>query len=80
MKNSGGVLIGILSAAAGVVAGMLIAPKKGEELRKDIKGTAGEWSKKTGNLVAEGKEQYKSAKSSFVDGVNEFKQEQKKTV
>jgi gas vesicle protein len=78
MKNSGRIFIGIIAAAtAGVVIGMLIAPEKGEDLRKNIKDTAGDWSKKLNDLMAEGKAQYKSLASSFGEGVNELKNEAK---
>ena len=78
MKNSGSVLIGIIgAAAAGVIVGMLIAPEKGEELRKTIKDSAGDWAKKLNEFIADGKEEVNSAKSSFNEGVNEFKQESK---
>ena len=37
MKSGGKILIGLLSgAAAGVVAGLLFAPKKGKDTRKAI--------------------------------------------
>jgi len=77
MKNSGGIIIGIVAAAAvGVVFGMLIAPEKGEELRKDIKDTAGDWTKKIGNLLTETKEEVKSG-NTFGEGRNEPKHEPK---
>jgi gas vesicle protein len=80
MKNSGSIFIGIIAAAtAGVIIGMLIAPEKGEDLRKNIKDSAGDWSKKLGDLVADGKEQYKSLKSAFGEGVNDLKNEAKAT-
>ena len=73
MKNSGSLLIGIIAAAtAGVIVGMLIAPEKGEEFRKTIKDTAGDLTKKLGDLLAEGKDQVKDLVSSFGVGVNEF--------
>ena len=73
MKNSANFFIGIVAAAtAGVIIGMLIAPEKGEEFRKNIKETAGDWTKKLGDLLAEGKEHVKSLTSSFGEGINEF--------
>lgn len=78
MKNSGGIIIGIVAAAAvGVVLGMLVTPEKGEDLRKSIQDTAGDWTKKIGNLLTEGKEELKGAKSSFADGVNDLRRETK---
>jgi gas vesicle protein len=59
MKNSASIFIGIIAAAtAGVVIGMLIAPERGEDLRKNIKDTAGDWAKKLSQLIAEGKGQF----------------------
>jgi gas vesicle protein len=80
MKNSGSIFIGIIAAAtAGVIIGMLIAPEKGEDLRKNIKDTAGDWTKKLSDLMAEGKEQYESLKSSFGESVEVLKNEVKRT-
>ena len=63
MKNSGGIIIGILvAAAAGVVLGMLVTPEKGEDLRKSIKDKAGDWTKKNGNLLTDGKEELRTTK------------------
>jgi gas vesicle protein len=80
MKNSGGIIIGILvAAAAGVVLGMLVTPEKGEDLRKSIKDTAGDWTKKIGNLLTDGKEELKSAKNSLADGANDLKRDVRTT-
>ena len=59
MKNSGNVLLGILgAAAAGVVIGMILAPEKGEDLRSSIKSSAGDFTRKLGDLLARGREKY----------------------
>ena len=80
MKNSMSLFIGIIAAAtAGVIIGMLIAPEKGEDFRKNIKDTAGDWTKKLTDLLAEGKEHVKSLKTSFGEGANELKTESKST-
>ena len=79
MKNSGRILMGILAAAtAGVVIGMLIAPEKGEDLRKNIKDVAGDWTKKLANLMAEGKEQFNSLASSVGESVTDISNGAKK--
>ena len=56
---------------------MLIAPEKGEDLRKNLKDLAGDWTKKLGNLIAEGKEQFNGLASSLEkevrNEVNELK-------
>jgi len=41
----------LLGAAVGLVAGLLIAPEKGEELREDIADSAGKWKDKLGKLI-----------------------------
>lgn len=80
MKNSGSIFIGIIAAAtAGVIIGMLIAPEKGQDLRKNIKDVAGDWTKRLGDLLAEGNEQYQGLKTSFGEGVNEIRNEIKGT-
>jgi len=49
--KTGSILIGIIAAAtAGVLVGMLIAPEKGEDIRKNIKNTVGDWTKKSERL------------------------------
>ena len=76
MKNSGSLFIGIIAGAtAGVIIGMLIAPEKGEDFRKNIKETAGDWTKKLGDLLEEGKEHVRSLTSSFGEGTRGLKNE-----
>lgn len=78
MKNSGSIFIGIIAAAtAGVIIGMLIAPEKGEDMRQNIKDTAGNWAKKLGDLVASGKEQLNSLTASLSESANELKNDGK---
>jgi len=76
IMKTGQVLLGILAAAsAGVVIGLLIAPEKGEDLRNDIKSTAGDLAKKLGDLLARGKQQYENLKSQLGEEADEIKQE-----
>lgn len=78
MKNSGNIFISIIvAAAAGVVIGLLVAPEKGEDLRRSIKDTAGDWKRKFSDLLDEGEEQYKSIRSTLVEGVDGFKSDVK---
>lgn len=75
MKNSANIFLGILGAAtAGVIIGVLIAPEKGADLRKDIKNTAGDLAKRLGNLVNEGKGHLEDLKSKALAEADEFKQ------
>jgi gas vesicle protein len=51
------VILGILgAAAAGLVVGMLIAPEKGTDLRRNLKQTADDWVDELSNWVGKGKE------------------------
>ncbi|CAN5247922.1 hypothetical protein BH09BAC3_BH09BAC3_19150 [soil metagenome] len=74
MKNSANIFLGILgAAAAGVVIGMLIAPEKGETLRSNLKGSAGDLVKKITDLISSGQEHYEDAKATAMEEGNEFK-------
>ena len=56
MNTNSKVLLGILgAAAAGVVIGMLVAPDKGNETRKKLKKTAGEWADSLSHMWERGK-------------------------
>jgi gas vesicle protein len=55
MSNSK-ILLGILgAAAAGVVVGLLIAPEKGKDLRKNISKTASDWMDELTSWAGRGK-------------------------
>ena len=57
MTTATKIVLGIVgAAAAGVVIGLLIAPEKGEEMRKRVKKTAGEWADNLSNLFVGAKE------------------------
>ena len=76
MKTSSQILLGILCAAtAGVVIGMLVAPEKGETLRKDIKNSAGDLAKRLGDLFAQGKSHYDNIKSKVAEESEDFRGE-----
>jgi gas vesicle protein len=76
MKNSANIFLGILgAAAAGVIVGMLIAPEKGSDLRKNLKGSAGDLAKRLGKLINQGKEHYEDLKSKALEEADEYKQE-----
>ncbi|HWA34440.1 MAG TPA: YtxH domain-containing protein [Cyclobacteriaceae bacterium] len=58
MKLSANAFFSILGAAtAGVIIGMLIAPEKGEDLRKNIRKTAGDLADKLKDAMAKGERQ-----------------------
>jgi len=55
--NNTKVILGILgAAAAGLVVGMLIAPEKGSDMRRNLKQTADGWLDEVSNWVDKGKE------------------------
>jgi gas vesicle protein len=61
MKLSANAFFSILGAAtAGVIIGMLIAPEKGEDLRKNIRKTAGDLADKLKDAIAKGERQVMS--------------------
>jgi len=81
MKNSGKVLIGILgAAAAGVVIGMILAPQKGKDLRKDITKSAGDVVQKLSDLLTKGKEKYDELRSMVSEKSDDVKTRPKKWV
>lgn len=68
-RKSGGLFKFIAGVGIGVGAGMLLAPKKGEELRKDLK-------KKIDELLNKAKEiDVKEVSDDFVKRINELKDE-----
>jgi gas vesicle protein len=76
MKNSANIFLGILgAAAAGVVVGMMIAPEKGADFRKNLKGSAGDLAKRLGKLLSQGKEHYDELKSKALEEADDYKQE-----
>ncbi len=53
-KNNSGFVIGaLLGAAAGAIGGILLAPKKGEETRKELKEKINEYTDKAGKVIDE---------------------------
>ncbi|MCL6523138.1 MAG: YtxH domain-containing protein [Thermoflavifilum sp.] len=66
MDKKNAYLIGLIAAAtAGLVAGLLLAPKKGAELRKDIKEKADELSEQLKRVVKKGKEKAGEVQDEF---------------
>lgn len=69
-------IVGILgAAAAGVVIGMLIAPEKGEDLRKNIRKTADDWIDEISKWAAKGKEFAEDLDQRAMETAGELKSE-----
>ena len=82
MNTKSKVLLGILgAAAAGVVIGLLVAPDKGNETRKKLKKTAGEWADNLSHLFTRAEEEMdgigekvRRTKSAAEEKVNQMKE------
>jgi gas vesicle protein len=57
-------------ALVGLVAGLLLAPKKGDELRDEIAGSAREWKKKLSRIGGETKAELSDLRELLADEVN----------
>lgn len=57
MSNKTKLILGLFGAAAvGVAIGILLAPETGQETRKKIASSAGDWSNSLGDLFSSAKE------------------------
>ncbi len=64
MSTKSKIVLGMVGAAAvGVVIGLLLAPEKGEDLRKRVKDTAGDWAGHLTDLFASAKGEVENLKS-----------------
>ena len=69
-------IVGILgAAAAGLVIGMLIAPEKGSDMRKNIKNTADGWMDELSNWIGKGKEYIDEIRNRAADEVSSLQSE-----
>ena len=64
MTTTTKVILGLVGAAAvGAAVGMLLAPEKGSDLRKNLKDSAGKWSDKLSDMWQNGKKTAEKASS-----------------
>jgi gas vesicle protein len=64
MTTTTKVILGLVGAAAvGAAVGLLLAPEKGSDLRKNIKDSAGKWSDKLNEMWQNGKKTADKASS-----------------
>ncbi len=56
MTNTSKIILGLLGAGAvGIAIGLLVAPEKGEDMRKKISDTANDLASKIGDIISAGK-------------------------
>ncbi len=71
MSKQSKILLGILgAAAAGVIAGMLIAPDKGSETRKKIKNKAKDYADNLNGVIEKGKRKFQRKVDEFEDVID----------
>lgn len=72
MTKSTKIALGLLGAAtAGLVVGLLIAPEKGQDLRKKIKSKTNELVDQLGDLISKGESSIKSKVESTINKMKE---------
>ena len=81
MNNSAKTILGIIAAGAvGVAVGMLLAPKKGSDLRESIKGSIDDLGDQLGDFIAEGKGKLMGVAEDLKAHTNNIKKEVKNGV
>lgn len=78
MNSNAKMILGILAAGAvGVAVGMLLAPEKGADLRKSIKGSIDDLGEKLGDFISDGKEKLMGVADELKTHANGIKKEVK---
>lgn len=76
MTTTTKVIVGILgAAAAGVIVGMLVAPEKGSDLRKNLRKSADDLADEMSNWVGKGKSFLSEMKQRAETGSQELQAE-----
>ncbi len=76
MNSNSKVILGIIAAGVvGVAIGMLLAPKKGSDIRSNIKGGIDEFGDKITDLINDGKDRIKGVADEFKADVNTIKED-----
>jgi len=79
MSNTGKFVLGLFgAAAAGVIAGLLIAPEKGSETRKNMIEGIGKIAIDLANMLQYGKDQLHQAEQTLSEESTELKNDVKR--
>lgn len=75
------VIVGILgAAAAGLVIGMLVAPEKGSDLRKNLKQTTDDWVDELSQWIGKGKEYIDEVRNRAAEEASSLQEEAEESI
>jgi gas vesicle protein len=81
MNSNTKFILGIIAAGAvGVAIGMLLAPEKGSDLRKSIRGTMDDLGEKLADLISEGKDKVMNVADTIKSTTHDIKEDVQTTV
>lgn len=79
MKNSSKIMLGVLAgAAAGTIAGILIAPDRGENTRKKVSDSSNKFKEDMNSKLQQSVDRMNSLTESAFNLVNDYKEKFKK--
>lgn len=79
MKNSSKIMLGVLAgAAAGTIAGILIAPDRGENTRKKVSDSSNKFKEDINSKLQQSVDRMNSLTESAFNLVNDYKEKFKK--
>jgi len=74
-------ILGMIAAGAvGVAIGMLLAPEKGSDLRKSIRGTIDDLGEKLADFISEGKDKVMNVADNIKSTTDDIKHDVQTTV